>query len=106
MSSSDTPKYDGCSGNMSKLWRRLLKRPPPFEFCCHEHDQPYAIGGTEIQRFCADMRLYFCVLESGWPKTAHAMFILVRYGGAPWLPFSWRFGFETRLYRYKKDGEV
>ena len=95
--------YDGCSGGMSWAWRKVLKRPPPFEDCCHEHDQPYAIGGTEIERFCADMRLYFCVRDRGWPKLAASMFRAVRIGGVPWLPVSWRWGFNTSKWKYDKE---
>ena len=98
----DIKKYDGCSGGMSWFWRKFLKRPPPWERCCDYHDQPYAKGGTEIERFCADMMLYFCVLENGWPRVAIGMFIMVRYGGVPWLLTPYRWGFNTNKWKYDK----
>ena len=94
-------KYAGCSGGMSKLWR-WFGSVPPWEHCCDDHDRPYAKGGTEIARFCADMRLYFCVLENGWPRVARVMFFMVRYGGVPWLPTPYRWGFETNKWKYDK----
>ncbi len=95
-------KYDGCSGGMSKFWRKILKRPPPWEHCCDEHDIAYAKGGTEIERFCSDMKLYFCVYENGYPVVAKIMFKAVRIGGVPWLPTPYRWGFDTNKYSYDK----
>lgn len=100
-------KYDGCSGGMSKAWRKLFGKAPPWEGCCDVHDQPYAKGGTFVERLFADIELLLCVAmpdkskgTKGHPFWALAMFIAVRIGGVPWLPFPWRWNFEGRSYWY------
>ena len=74
-------KYDGCSGGMSKLWRLLFRKAPPWEGCCDIHDQPYASGGSAKARMIADIALLRCVALSGHPYWAIAMFVAVRIGG-------------------------
>ena len=95
-------KYDGCSGGMSWAWRKVLKRPPPWESCCDIHDNAYAKGGTYFARMIADVQLMQCIRENGYPRIAKLMFYAVRIGGVPWLPTPYRWGFETKSYRYKK----
>lgn len=89
-------KYDGCSGGMSALWKKIFKSPPPWEGCCDIHDQPYAKGGTVKQRIKADVDLMICVILSGHPILAFVMWAFVRFGGVPWLPTPWRWGFATK----------
>lgn len=95
-------KYDGCSGGMSVMWRKLFKKPPPWEGCCDIHDQPYAQGGTKEQRKDADLDLMVCVAGSGHPIWAFLMWAAVRIGGVPWLPTPWRWGFKTKNRYYLK----
>lgn len=96
-------KYDGCSGGMSKAWRLLFRKAPPWEHCCDIHDQPYAKGGTKLERKIADQRLRVCVANNGHPVWAFLMYYAVRIGGVPWLPTPWRWGFNTKRYSYTKD---
>lgn len=93
--------YDGCSGGMSKIYR-FFGKIPPWEFCCDIHDQPYAKGGTWLARMKADTDFYQCIKNNGHPHVAKIMFYAVRIGGVPWLPTPFRWGFETKTYRYKK----
>lgn len=86
-------KYDGCSGGMSAGWRVLFKKAPPWEGCCDKHDQPYAQGGTRLERLEADIELRKCVSENGHPIWAALMYYAVRVGGHPLLPTPWRWGF-------------
>ena len=93
-------KYDGCSGGMSIAWRKWFGQPPPWEGCCDVHDQPYAKGGSWLERLRADVDLLVCVWVGGHPLWAIAMFIGVRIGGVPWLPTPWRWGFNTPRLAY------
>ncbi len=93
-------KYDGCSGGMSKAWRKLFGKNPPWEGCCDIHDQPYARGGSWLDRLFADFDLLFCVWKGGHPIWAIVMFLGVRIGGVPWLPTPHRWGFDTKRYWY------
>lgn len=93
-------KFDGCSGGMSAGWRKLFNAPPPWETCCDIHDQPYAVGGTKQERLDADIALFNCVSKRGYPTWAVLMFIAVRVGGHPRLPFPWRWGFATEKKTY------
>jgi hypothetical protein len=80
---------DGCSyfpdgtPDQPELWRS----------CCVEHDRVYWGGGTSQQRIKADMELRQCVAAAGAPKVAVVMEIVVRWGGSPYLPFPFRWGF-------------
>ena len=96
-------KYDGCSGGMSAIWGKLFNSTPPWEGCCDIHDQPYAKGGTVEQRKQADINLMVCVAQSGYPLWAVAMWCAVRFGGVPWLPMPWRWGFSTKNWSYLKS---
>lgn len=89
------PPFDGCSGGMSTFWRKVLKKIPPWEGCCDEHDFAYAKGGTRAERLEADFNLMLCVRDRGYPTLAEAMFTAVRVGGVPWAPTPWRWGFAT-----------
>lgn len=87
---------DGCSGGMSSIWRALFCKAPPWEGCCNEHDEEYAKGGTRRDRARSDARLLGCVANNGHPVWAILMWIAVRIGGHPALPFPWRWGFSGR----------
>ena len=62
--------------------------------CCFEHDIAYWCGGSREQRKAADRDLRDCVARSG-ESSAFANFVrlTVTIGGAPWLPFPWRWGY-------------
>lgn len=61
--------------------------------CCVEHDIPYWCGGSREQRLEADRRLRECVADRSGSLMAWMMFLGVRVGGYPSLPFYWRWGF-------------
>lgn len=86
-------KGDGCSGGMSWAWKTLLKTTPPWEGCCDDHDKAYRNGGTSDQRAKADLDLYKCVLANSGQSWAWLMWLAVRFGGQPFMPFDWRWGF-------------
>ncbi len=94
---------DGCSGGMSVLWRRLFKRPPPWEGCCEAHDVTYWQGGDRKDRANADVELMVCVARKGHPIWAFLMWAAVRFGGHPNLPFSWRWGYGWKMRGYRKS---
>lgn len=103
-------KSDGCSGGMSTFWRKVFGRPPPWEGCCETHDIPYHTGGTRTYRLESDLMLMFCVMNKRkgcgyWMSYAYIalgllMFLAVRIGGHPLLPFPWRWGFGYSYPKY------
>ncbi len=86
-------KSDGCSGGMSWAWRKLYDRNPPWNGLCVDHDRAYWNGGTVEDRQWADAALLIAVAQKGYPLVAVLMWIAVRVGGSPWLPFPWRWAF-------------
>jgi hypothetical protein len=85
---------DGCSGGLSKAWRRMADRfpdfaeahekSPPWEPCCIAHDRAYhsAGGATEAHqsyafRLAADQALRACVVETGNRRSAN---LSAKYG--------------------------
>ena len=80
---------DGCSWfpdgtcEQEELWRQ----------CCVSHDRTYWVGGTRAERMAADQLLEKCVAATGQPKTAFLMRVGVWFGGSPYLPTSFRWGF-------------
>ena len=80
---------DGCSWfpdgtcEQKDLWKE----------CCITHDRTYWVGGTRDERMEADRLLKECVAEKGAPKTAAMMRIGVWFGGTPYLPMYFRWGF-------------
>ena len=74
---------DGCSAWPDHTWSD----------CCVEHDIIYWCGGNAELRRRADGGLRDCVAQRGHPSVAEVMHFGVRLGGAPWLPFSWRWGY-------------
>lgn len=97
-------KTDGCS-LISPLWKLLHKfklvnfEKLPFHSYCVEHDKAYWKGGTAKERFYYDCLLMAKVAKGGRPIVAFIMYLAVRIGGVPWLPFPWRWGFG---YGYKE----
>ena len=73
---------DGCSLWPDGTWQK----------CCVDHDKWYWCGGSAEDRKTADRELRACVLrEAG--TMGHVMWVGVRTGGLPWLPFPWRWGY-------------
>ncbi len=84
---------DGCSGNMSRIWRLVFGHPPPWEAHCIEHDMYYWRGGDSKARRQADLRLAAGVVQAGHPFMAMLMYYAVRIGGHPSLPLPWRWAY-------------
>ncbi len=61
--------------------------------CCVRHDLAYWQGGTETQRAAADEALRQCVAQAGEPEIARLMLAGVRWGGSPYFPTSYRWGY-------------
>lgn len=87
---------DGCSGGLTRLWKKLRGIDPPWNDLCKEHDRDYWQGGTVEQRRESDRRLMSGVVDNGHPIWAFFMWCCVRVGGVPWLPTSWRWGYGYR----------
>lgn len=64
-----------------------------WKSCCVDHDLAYWQGGTRGERMAADKTLVKCVAEAGAPKVATMMKIGVWFGGTPYLPLPFRWGF-------------
>ncbi len=98
---------DGCSGGMSLIWRKVLRRVPPWEGCCVKHDLAYWRGGFWMDRKQADLELMMCVKRAGHPIWAILIYIGVRLGGTPIWPFPWRWGYGWDYTgRYEKRDEA
>lgn len=77
--------------------------------CCVEHDRAYWAGGSRMQRLEADIRLMLCVARKRSIWLGIIMFIGVQFGGAPWLPFPWRWGYGwtyKKSYSYAKQEKL
>lgn len=107
---------DGCSGFMSFFWNILLKRCPPWEEACIQHDYKYWQGGDLFLRKMADEEVMKAVISTGHPHIAYIMYLAVRIGGIYWIPFpslrqvagkwilEWngvRWGYKYKYPRYK-----
>lgn len=92
-------KFGDCSGNMSRAWRFVLRRNPPWQGCCEDHDYYYREGGGYFWRKVADKNLRRCVADRGFPTIAKLMYYAVRVGGLPFLPTPWRWGFGGYPYK-------
>lgn len=60
---------------------------------CTEHDRLYWQGGSRRDRLNADLQLKALIKKSGYPLTSKIYFIGTRFGGTPYLPTPWRWGF-------------
>jgi hypothetical protein len=87
---------DGCSGGMTTAWRLILRRDPPWNDLCVEHDKVYWRGGSAAERRAADRALREAIALRGYPVTAALMWAAVRIGGHPLLPLPWRWGYGWR----------
>lgn len=74
---------DGCTGWRDSRWLE----------CCIEHDIHYWCASTGSSRKQADRALRECIREHSDAANAFLMYWGTRLGGAPWLPFSWRWGY-------------
>jgi hypothetical protein len=83
-------------------WKAFTGRLEPWHKACIEHDRTYWRGGTRKQRKEADIKLMIDVARTGHPFWAFFMYVAVRIGGHPALPFSWRWGFGHK----RKSGYV
>ena len=103
-------KTDGCSAGMSTAWRLLFGHPPPWEGHCVAHDERYWAGGTAAARRHADAILFADMARMGHPVWARIMWLAVRAGGHPLLPFPWRWGygwkFPASYGRFVEDGSL
>jgi hypothetical protein len=61
--------------------------------CCIRHDIAYWQGGTRAQRLAADEALEACVSRVGEPEVAKLMLAGVRFGGSPYFPTWYRWGY-------------
>ena len=62
--------------------------------CCFEHDKAYWQGGTEEERKLADKLFKKCILEKTQNEAlADMMYIGVRFGGGPYFPTWYRWGY-------------
>lgn len=84
---------DGCSGGMSWLFMLCTGKPPPWQQLCVEHDRKYWAGGSRLARRNADQALLAAMITRGNVWWGLAMYVAVRAGGHPLLPFSWRWGY-------------
>ena len=94
---------DGCSFGMTAAWEIVLKKPPPWNDLCIEHDKVYWRGGSAQKRLKADNQLRASISSRGYPVTASFMWVAVRVGGHPLLPFPWRWGYGWRWPRGYTD---
>ncbi len=60
---------------------------------CEKHDLTYWKGGSHRDRLNADRRLKAAIKESGHPFISEIYFIGTRFGGSPYFPTPWRWGF-------------
>lgn len=95
---------DGCSGGITWFYRTFLRRDPPWERCCEEHDTHYWRGGSWLDRLKADIGLYECMCHKTTPLRAWIYFIGVRIGGTPWLPTTYRWGYRYDWPRGYSEG--
>lgn len=61
--------------------------------CCIRHDYAYWKGGTQAQRETADSELKQCVASLGEDNIAEIMHWGVRFGGEPFYPTWYRWGY-------------
>ena len=64
-----------------------------WHLSCEEHDLAYWKGGSRRDRLNADRQLKAAIKESGHLFTSKIYFIGTRFGGTPYLPTPWRWGF-------------
>ena len=76
---------NGCSGGVTRFYKRFLGRDIGCRYCCDEHDLAYAEGGNEADRELADFRFWLCMVESGRALRAWLFWLAVRgFGRLYW----------------------
>lgn len=70
---------NGCSDPL-RLYRSAC-----YTTCCDAHDVRYAQGGDGEARLAADLALYRCIVDAGYPDDAATMYYAVRAWG--WTRF-------------------
>lgn len=81
---------DGCS----LFPDRSLINEDDWCECCIEHDIAYWQGGTKEQRQQADKLFRECILSKTNDKVlANIMYVGVRFGGSPYFPTWYRWGY-------------
>lgn len=61
--------------------------------CCVEHDMDYWCGGSREDRSKSDRRLRACVSDNYAAWMGLVMRVGVYFGGSPWVPANWRWGY-------------
>lgn len=91
---------DGCSGGMSAIYSKLTflhkKHGKTLQWrqCCEIHDLAYYYGGSKQNKVLADEELKSCVSAVVGNKFfGKIMQIAVKFGGGPYLPTSYRWGY-------------
>jgi hypothetical protein len=64
-----------------------------WQSCCISHDLAYWQGGDYKARIAADNELASCVQALGEPVVAVVMLLGVRFGGSPFWPTDFRWGY-------------
>jgi hypothetical protein len=80
---------DGCSGFPDGT----LRDPALWREYCVTHDLAYWRGGTADERLAADRAFRKSLAGEGHPVVAEIAYLGVRFGGVPWWPTSWRWGY-------------
>ena len=80
---------DGCSASPDGP----PSDPDRWSDDCLRHDYRYWRGGKMSDRLAADRELAAGMKESGHPLMAEIYFVGVRFGGSPWWPTPWRWGY-------------
>ncbi|MDH5545160.1 MAG: FAD-binding oxidoreductase [Gammaproteobacteria bacterium] len=71
-----------------------FKDPNAWCDCCVQHDMVYWRGGSEAERVDADLALKHCVEQkTGNRPLAEIMYQGVRFGGSPYFPNWYRWGY-------------
>lgn len=89
-------KSDGCSFFPDQS---LINKDDLSE-CCIEHDMAYWQGGTKTEREQADKMLKECILtKTNDEDLANMMYVGVRFGGSPYFPTWYRWGYGWNYHR-------
>jgi hypothetical protein len=80
---------DGCS-----MWMDgTPEQPNLWRHCCVAHDKAYWLGGSKAERQQADDDIKVCVKTALGPKMAAYMYTNIRWGGSPYWPMAYRWGY-------------
>ena len=86
---------DGCSAFPDGTFNDNAK----WLECCIRHDYAYWKGGTFEQRKKADAELEQCVSDMGEDSISVLMHAGVRFGGSPYFPTWYRWGYGWPMFR-------